>query len=864
MPSPTPTITPTTTPIVCGSGVTQSSYVYYDCCGNTIVGSGDSKIVILDYTRPSVGITKLNIPQTIICPTPTPTVTNTISSTPTKTPSVTSTPTLTQTPTQTNIAINPNNALRQSNAGSSPQNLINSCDVFQSAPLGIQCRTLAIPSTSTSNDGSLAIMITGGTPPYSIYWNNIQNNSEIVTNLSQGIYNILVVDNFGDYSAITSCSLAAPTPTPTKTSTQTPTPTPTFAPPNICFTFQFLNVFYAWTFIPNGIRNGYFTWKYVDVLGFFYEIYWEPSIQQWFCICNSSGSSCILAPGNGKVWFSSLVTSNIPDRLWNTEGNFATIIQPTLNVTSGYGISCVNTPPPLRITNVTTTNSSCGGANDGSITVITNGGVPPLSFTLDNGNSQSSGIFPAVGAGTHTVTVRDSSVPPVILSQQASVITINPSTIYTVYIRNLGTVVTSSSSGPTSTTQSLDWIVEVIPALSPGDTINITISVDSLQYVNGPGFGIITSNNTLSVDGIQQTPLNTTTTGSVTPRPFCPENVTFSGINETYATIQYDSTTVVSGTSTSILTIPSGAGSIDAANCITKLEQDINVNIISAVAQGCACCSAVASSTPGGITNHTFEAQNTDRDQELRIQAYGVQDIKFQNICATTPYRVIWGDTSAESVFPAGCSQAGTPAHTYTNIGGFTGDIVIKMPNMANLDSIIGFTTLPPSNLSSNPKYFPIQIKTSELYKANFVGNLNFPILLAPGLNRLILDDNVLLTGIPSQLPRLLTQLWVKQTTLGGNIADLPSSLNYIILSGDNTFTAYTQGHSWVNNMDTLVISGNTTIIPTTVVDNILQDVSQYSWTNTKLIALKGQRSSNSNSAVSTLTGNGVTVIVLP
>lgn len=226
MSSPTPTITPTTTPIVCGSGITQTSYVYYDCCGNIVTGDTINQLVILDYTKPYVGITLIYVPDSTVCITQTPTLTPTNTITPSYTATNTPSLTPTLTPTSSNTPINNNNVLRVSNS-SAPQNLVNSCDTFNSATMGIECRTISQPTTS-NGVGSLAVLITGGTPPYSVYWNNILTNSQVLTNIRPGAYDILVVDSFGDYSARTTCYLNATTPTPTPTPQPTPVCIQTF------------------------------------------------------------------------------------------------------------------------------------------------------------------------------------------------------------------------------------------------------------------------------------------------------------------------------------------------------------------------------------------------------------------------------------------------------------------------------------------------------------------------------------------------------------------------------------------------------------------------------------------------------------
>jgi len=58
---------------------------------------------------------------------------------------------------------------------------------------------------------------------------------------------------------------------------------------------------------------------------------------------------------------------------------------------------------------VSTTNVSCFGANDGSISATASGGVPPFQYSLGGGLSQGSGTFTGLTAGTYSVDVTDAN-----------------------------------------------------------------------------------------------------------------------------------------------------------------------------------------------------------------------------------------------------------------------------------------------------------------------------------------------------------------------------------------------------------------------------------------------------------------------
>jgi|LauGreDrversion4_2_1035121.scaffolds.fasta_scaffold231165_2 hypothetical protein len=107
----------------------------------------------------------------------------------------------------------------------------NECDVITIFPMSAQCFSVE-PTTDQSYNGSVAVGITGGTPPYTIEWEN-GNKSSAISNLGYGTYPVKITDFYSDFTIELVCSLGIDiTPTPTPTTTQTPTPsiTPTQTP----------------------------------------------------------------------------------------------------------------------------------------------------------------------------------------------------------------------------------------------------------------------------------------------------------------------------------------------------------------------------------------------------------------------------------------------------------------------------------------------------------------------------------------------------------------------------------------------------------------------------------------------------------
>ena len=64
-------------------------------------------------------------------------------------------------------------------------------------------------------------------------------------------------------------------------------------------------------------------------------------------------------------------------------------------------------PISLQIQSITPGNATCFGTPDGTISVLSDGGVPPYQYSINGGDFQSEAIFNTLFAGSYTVTIRD-------------------------------------------------------------------------------------------------------------------------------------------------------------------------------------------------------------------------------------------------------------------------------------------------------------------------------------------------------------------------------------------------------------------------------------------------------------------------
>ena len=625
----TPTPTPSTTPIICGSGTTTGNYYYTDCCGNFIQGTTVGIIVSIDYTKPYNGVVKLNVTANKICSTPTPTPTQTATPTSTVTPTVTPTSTVTPTPTKT-PGLTP--------TASSYYTLKNDCEVFTLFDMGVQCYPIAIPTSSTSNDGILSVQVTGGTAPYSFYWSKNQR-TQTLTNLSGGSYEVTVVDFYGDYTATTVCDLLAPSPTPTSTATPTPTNTPAPSYPNLCFIYVSSNISYGpIQFILNGTYNGKPTWTatynqtQLDVEWSTQTLRWE--IQGW------SFTSGIPVSVN---------TSNVPDSGWSMAGGQ----QAQLSMTQG------DCPLYLPLQSVPTTqNQTCPANLNGSITLNTNYGVSPYEYSINGGISyQSSNVFQGLSASIYTVITRDSATPT--KNTLSNTVTISSNGLNANY--TIGVVVdnvVNTSPG----TRIATWKVQVTPPLPVGTAISFYLATDTIKAYYSPGTGTIVGTTVVKKNNVTVTTPASQSSGELVTQsrdgcsPYTLGVETFS--KSYYLTIGNGD--VVSGTSTSILTITDGQ--VASNSCATKLEQSILVSTYSAIINGGVCNTVTNNPQSQGISYHTLQGGVAIPQEPFIFTISSTSTFTLPTNGSGYNAVIDWGDGNTETLIGA----PGNVTHTYS------------------------------------------------------------------------------------------------------------------------------------------------------------------------------------------------------
>jgi hypothetical protein len=199
-------------------------------------------------------------------------------------------------------------------------------------------------------DGNATVNVTGGTPPYSCSWSNGQTPSCTATNLTAGLYTVIVTDK-------NNCS-APPVSVLVK------------QPPVLSVTVG-----------PSDYANA-------------------------TCFGYADGSAFVNASG-GNGGYTYLWNDTNKQTTANATGLTAGYYCVLVTDKNGCNASkCVTVGRPLQLNATTSSkNASCSGGADGNATVVASGGTPPYSYLWSNGQTlaTATGLVP----GVYNMTVTD-------------------------------------------------------------------------------------------------------------------------------------------------------------------------------------------------------------------------------------------------------------------------------------------------------------------------------------------------------------------------------------------------------------------------------------------------------------------------
>jgi gliding motility-associated-like protein len=217
-------------------------------------------------------------------------------------------------------------------------------------------------SCHSGSDGTIDLTVSGGVPPYSYAWSTSDGSGLVVgdedqTGLTAGTYDVIVTDDNG---ATRSDSYTLTEPGALTIDTEAAT----------------------------------------DIT------------------CNGAGDGTVTVTASGGT--GALVYTMNPGAVSNGTGIFTNLAANTYTVSVTDANGCgpvvsgnllVNEPLPLSIDNVTSTDVTCHGSADGTITIVVSGGVAPYQYSVDGGSNYVSngGAFTALPAGNFDVAVMDAN-----------------------------------------------------------------------------------------------------------------------------------------------------------------------------------------------------------------------------------------------------------------------------------------------------------------------------------------------------------------------------------------------------------------------------------------------------------------------
>jgi gliding motility-associated-like protein len=129
--------------------------------------------------------------------------------------------------------------------------------------------------------------------------------------------------------------------------------------------------------------------------------------------CNGTPSGVITASGNGgNVPY----TFKLNNGVWGSSSTYSGLSAGTYTLSVKDAIGCIddtvvtlNPSSPIVITGVSSTNLTCFGNNNGSITVNASGGNPPFTYAVNVSAYGTSNTITGLGPGNYVVHVKDAN-----------------------------------------------------------------------------------------------------------------------------------------------------------------------------------------------------------------------------------------------------------------------------------------------------------------------------------------------------------------------------------------------------------------------------------------------------------------------
>jgi gliding motility-associated-like protein len=451
------------------------------------------------------------------------------------------------------------------------------CTVLNSAITITQPAAALSGSVSASNNvscyggsnGSLSLSISGGTSPYAFDWSN-GSSTQNLSGLSSGNYSVTITDSKGCTKSLNSLIISQPSAPLTSSA---------------------------------------------------------ASISSVSCFGGNNGSINLSVNGGTSpftfAWSNGATTQNISNI--PTGSYTATVTDSKGCVTTTSGIA-VSQPAGALNGNVSaTSNVSCFGGNNGSISVVASGGTAPYSYQWNNGSSSQN--LSGISAGTYSVTVTDNngcthSISGVVISQPEGSLSGSVSTSGNVscFGGSNGSITLSVSGGTSpyyylwsngTTSQNLSGVSSGSYSVAVTDANNCSTSIEDIVITQPIGALTLNVNSVSNVSCFGGNNGNVTlnTTGGTSPYSY----------NWSNGSSSQNLSNVVAGSYS--VTVTDANGCTDNSSAITVLQPPaaLNSNISSVTNVSCfgGVNGSINLSVTGGTSPYSYNWSNGSTTQNL-------------------------------------------------------------------------------------------------------------------------------------------------------------------------------------------------------------------------------------------------------
>ncbi len=299
-----------------------------------------------------------------------------------------------------------------------------SCTASLEDPKALFCEANElIPASCDMNNGSAQVKVEGGTGPYTILWDNLEDKEEALA-LSSGIHTVTITDANG---CEVECSVEITT-----------------LPPLTCEIVKLRNVSchgandgrvgvevtggtpdynYLWSNGStdegiNDLSGGIYTVTITDQVGctvvcqaeiteataLLCEVIVENDIS---CFGEKDGSATVTVMGGTPNYTFEWTSGETSSTATNLGAGGNSVIVTDMDGCKTECVFEIFEPKPVQCKIIESTDPSCFGESTGTITVDAEGGTGDIEYSVDGSPFQVGGYFDGLSAGLHIVTVQD-------------------------------------------------------------------------------------------------------------------------------------------------------------------------------------------------------------------------------------------------------------------------------------------------------------------------------------------------------------------------------------------------------------------------------------------------------------------------